>query len=101
MLMPLLLSCVCLLIEAFFSSAEIAIVSADRAHIRELAATGHRGAKLVEDFLIAESATQQCHEGNRADRGGPLKAPSAGEPLCESPHGQIVDSRSDGTVSTG
>ncbi len=53
MLMPLLLSCVCLLIEAFFSSAEIAIVSADRAHIRDLAATGHRGAKLVEDFLIA------------------------------------------------
>jgi len=53
MLLPLLLSCVCLLVEAFLSSAEIAIVSADRAHIRELAATGHRGAKLVEDFLIA------------------------------------------------
>ncbi len=32
MLLPMLLSAVCLLIEAFFSSAEIAIVSADRAH---------------------------------------------------------------------
>lgn len=53
MLLPMLLSAVCLLIEAFFSSAEIAIVSADRAHIRDLAAAGHRGAKLVEDFLIA------------------------------------------------
>jgi len=50
---PLVLSAVCLVVEAFFSSAEIAIVSADRAHIRDLAATGHRGAKLVEDFLIA------------------------------------------------
>ncbi|MBL9040142.1 MAG: HlyC/CorC family transporter [Myxococcales bacterium] len=50
---PILLSGVCLIIEAFFSSAEIAIVSADRAHIRDLAAAGHRGARLVEDFLIA------------------------------------------------
>ena len=53
MWIPLVLSCVCLVVEAFFSSAEIAIVSADRAHIRDLAAAGHRGAKLVEDFLIA------------------------------------------------
>ena len=53
MWLPIVLSCVCLLVEAFFSSAEIAIVSADRAHIRDLAATGHRGARLVEEFLIA------------------------------------------------
>jgi CBS domain containing-hemolysin-like protein len=53
MWLPLLLSCICLVVEAFFSSAEIAIVSADRAHIRDLAAAGNRGARLVEDFLIA------------------------------------------------
>jgi putative hemolysin len=44
---------VCLLLEAFFSSAEIAIVSADKAHIRRLAQEGHRGARYVEDFLVA------------------------------------------------
>ncbi|MCS6912973.1 MAG: hemolysin family protein [Myxococcales bacterium] len=44
---------VCLLLEAFFSSAEIAIVSADKAHIRRLAQSGHRGARYVEDFLVA------------------------------------------------
>ena len=55
----------------------------------------------VEDFLIAESTAEQCHEGNRAARGGPLEVFSAGESLCESPHGQIVDRRFDGTVSAG
>lgn len=44
---------VCLLCEAFFSSSEIAIVSADRAHIRRLAQAGNRGAKQVENFLQA------------------------------------------------
>ena len=39
--------------RSVLSSAEIAIVSADRAHIRDLAAAGNRGARLVEDFLIA------------------------------------------------
>jgi CBS domain containing-hemolysin-like protein len=52
-LLPLLIGGLCLLLEAFFSSAEIAIVSADRAHIRRLAEGGHRGARYVEDFLIA------------------------------------------------
>lgn len=53
MLLPLSIGLLCLLLEAFFSSAEIAVVSADRTHIRTLAGAGHRGAKLVEDFLIA------------------------------------------------
>lgn len=43
---------VCLLLEAFFSSSEIAIVSADRAHIRRLAESGRRGARYVEEFLV-------------------------------------------------
>jgi CBS domain containing-hemolysin-like protein len=43
----------CLLLEALFSSTEIAIVSADRAHIRRLAQAGHRGARYVEEFLTA------------------------------------------------
>ncbi|MFO0572500.1 MAG: hemolysin family protein [Polyangia bacterium] len=50
---PLLIAGICLVLEALFSSTEIAIVSADRAHIRRLAQEGHRGARLVEDFLIA------------------------------------------------
>jgi CBS domain containing-hemolysin-like protein len=50
---PLVIAGFCLILEALFSSTEIAIVSADRAHIRRLAQEGHRGARLVEDFLIA------------------------------------------------
>lgn len=42
---------VCLFMEAFFSSAEIAIVSADRAKIRQQAESGQLGAKYVENFL--------------------------------------------------
>lgn len=44
-------SFLCLCTEAFFSSAEIAIVSADRARMREWAQKGHKGAQLVERFL--------------------------------------------------
>lgn len=47
----LIIALICLLFEGFFSSAEIAIVSADRAHIRELAQLGNRGAIWVEKFL--------------------------------------------------
>jgi CBS domain containing-hemolysin-like protein len=50
---PPAIAFVCLLLEAFFSSTEIAVVSADRAHIRRLAQAGHRGARHVEDFLVA------------------------------------------------
>lgn len=53
MMFPLIVAAVCLVFEAFFSSTEIAVVSADRAHIRRLAQEGNRGAQLVEDFLIA------------------------------------------------
>lgn len=53
MVVPLSIGLVCLLLEALFSSTEIAIVSADRAHIRRLAEAGHRGADHVEQFLIA------------------------------------------------
>ncbi len=53
MILPFLVSFFCLIGEAFFSSAEIAIVSADRAFIRRLAESGHKGAKLVEEFLQA------------------------------------------------
>lgn len=50
---PLLIAGICLILEALFSSTEIAIVSADRAHIRRLGESGSRGARFVEDFLIA------------------------------------------------
>lgn len=46
---------ICLILEALFSSSEIALVSADRAHIRRLAASGHRGARYVETFLTQPS----------------------------------------------
>ncbi|MBP6742708.1 MAG: DUF21 domain-containing protein, partial [Deltaproteobacteria bacterium] len=45
MLLSFLIAGLCLILEAFFSSTEIAIVSADRAHIRRLAESGHRGAR--------------------------------------------------------
>jgi len=41
----------CLFMEAFFSSSEIAIVSADRSQIRQWAEKEQLGAKYVEDFL--------------------------------------------------
>ena len=53
MLLSFLIAGLCLILEAFFSSTEIAIVSADRAHIRRLAESGHRGARYVEEFMIA------------------------------------------------
>lgn len=37
--------------EAFFSGAEIAIVSANRARLRTLAGEGHRGARIALDLL--------------------------------------------------
>ncbi|HNN94680.1 MAG TPA: DUF21 domain-containing protein, partial [Pseudomonadota bacterium] len=48
---PFIIAAICLIFEAFFSSSEIAIVSADRAHIRKLAETGQRGARYVEYFF--------------------------------------------------
>ena len=42
---------VCLVFEALFSGAEIAIVSFDRMQLRELLVKGHRGAKLLSKFL--------------------------------------------------
>lgn len=53
MVTALVVAAVCLVLEAFFSSAEIALVSADRAHIRQRAQAGHRGARYVEEFLAA------------------------------------------------
>ncbi len=41
----------CLLVEGFFSGAEIGVVSADRAKLRHDAAKGSRGAKLALDML--------------------------------------------------
>ncbi len=49
--LPFVIAAVCLVLEAFFSSSEIAIVSADRAHIRKLAEAGNRGAQVVEHFF--------------------------------------------------
>lgn len=53
MILPLSVGLICLLLEALFSSTEIAIVSADRAHIRRLAEAGNRGAVYVEKFLTS------------------------------------------------
>lgn len=50
--LPFVIAGVCLVLEAFFSSSEIAIVSADRTHIRKLAEEGSRGARHVEEFLV-------------------------------------------------
>lgn len=47
---PLTIAAICLVLEAFFSSSEIAVVSADRAHIRKLAESGNLGARYVEHF---------------------------------------------------
>jgi putative hemolysin len=42
---------ICILIEAFFSGSEIAMVSCDRVKLRQLAESGNRGAQLAEAFL--------------------------------------------------
>ena len=42
---------ICVVFQAFFSGSEIAMVSANRARLRERAAAGNRGAKLAEEFL--------------------------------------------------
>jgi putative hemolysin len=42
---------VCILIEAFFSGSEIAMISANRSRLRHRAAEGDRGARLVEELL--------------------------------------------------
>ena len=42
---------VCVCIEAFFSGSEIAMVSANRSRLRQRAAEGDRGARLVEELL--------------------------------------------------
>ena len=42
---------VCVAFQGFFSGSEIAMVSANRARLRERAEKGDRGARLVEDFL--------------------------------------------------
>ncbi|MBF0445852.1 MAG: HlyC/CorC family transporter [Magnetococcales bacterium] len=47
----LLLMLICLLVEAFFSGAEIGVVSADRMKLRHSAAKGNKGAKLALKML--------------------------------------------------
>ena len=42
---------ICLMMEAFFSGAEIGVVSADRMKLRHSAAKGDRGAKLALKML--------------------------------------------------
>jgi CBS domain containing-hemolysin-like protein len=52
----ILVGVVCVVIEAFFSGSEIAMVSANRSRLRHRAAEGDRGARLVEE-LLAEPQT--------------------------------------------
>jgi len=47
----LMVGAVCVVFQAFFSGAEIAMVSANRTRIRQLAQGGDRSARLVEGFL--------------------------------------------------
>ena len=47
----MLIGAVCVAVEAFFSGSEIAMVSANRATLRQRAADGDRGARMVERFL--------------------------------------------------
>lgn len=49
-IIPLLIV-LCLLVEAFFAGSEIAVVSADRLHLRHLAAKGSHGAQLALEML--------------------------------------------------
>jgi putative hemolysin len=50
-LVTLLVMCVCLLLEGFFSGSEIGVVSADRIKLRHAAAKGSRGARLALKML--------------------------------------------------
>lgn len=47
----MLIGAVCVMVEAFFSGSEIAMVSANRTVLRQRAAAGDRGARMVERFL--------------------------------------------------
>ncbi len=47
----MMIGAVCVLFEAFFSGSEIAMVSVNRAHLRERASQGDRGARMAEAFL--------------------------------------------------
>ena len=49
----LIVAAVCLIVEGFFSGAEIAVVGADRLKIRRDAEAGHRSARLLQRFLAA------------------------------------------------
>ena len=45
------MAAVCVVVEAFFSGSEIAMVSANRTRLRQRAADGDRGARLAEELL--------------------------------------------------
>ena len=47
----IIVAIICVTVEAFFSGSEIAIVSASRERIRQLAASGDRGARMVDSYL--------------------------------------------------
>jgi Mg2+/Co2+ transporter CorB len=47
----LIVAACCLLVEAFFSGSEMAVVAADRVKIHRLASAGSRGARILERFL--------------------------------------------------
>ncbi|HET6611214.1 MAG TPA: hemolysin family protein [Kofleriaceae bacterium] len=47
----LVVGLVCVAMEGFFSGSEIAMVSADRSRLRQLAAGGHRGAAMADRLL--------------------------------------------------
>jgi CBS domain containing-hemolysin-like protein len=49
----IIVTCFCLLVEAFFSGSEMAVVAADRVKLRRLANAGSRGARILEHFLAA------------------------------------------------
>lgn len=49
----IIIAAVCVLIEAFFSGSEIALVSASRAKLRSKVRAGKRGASLAERYLDA------------------------------------------------
>lgn len=49
--LPIIIATVCIFTGAFFSSTEIAMISADRAYIRRKAKEGNKGALDVEEFL--------------------------------------------------
>ncbi|MFH0900102.1 MAG: hemolysin family protein [Pseudomonadota bacterium] len=51
--LAVVITALCLLVEAFFSGSEMALVSVNRALLRQRAADGDRAARLVEEFLAA------------------------------------------------